>query len=122
MSDGGRPELRDLALALNQLSWNTIKEVTHFLEVPKHKLDDIEETYPRSIHSRKLSALETWLHMDIEASWGRLVEAVHSCGQATTAQEIQMKYCPTYYSHIVPYEATTPHATAITSMYKYIMY
>ena len=65
---------------LSSLSWDVLKQVVLHLGVPKHRIDDVEAMHPTSVSDRRISALDSWLQMDIQASWDKVVEALQSCG------------------------------------------
>ena len=85
-------ELRDVVSSLSSVSWDDLKRVLLDLGVPKNKLDDIEATYPTSVSSRRMSALDCWLQMDVGASWERLVGALNSCDLVMEAHKIGVKH------------------------------
>jgi hypothetical protein len=91
---GGRPELRELVSTLTTLSWEDLKQVLLSLGVPKHKIDDIETMHPTSVSSRRMSALDCWLQMDVSASWWKLFMALVNCGQIAEAVKIKEQHLP----------------------------
>ena len=87
-----RLELRDVVSSLSSVSWDNLKRVLLDLGLPKNKLDDMEATYPTSVSSRRMSALDCWLQMDIGASWKKLVESLNSCDLVTEAHKIGVEH------------------------------
>lgn len=86
-------DLRHVDAALNQLSWDNVRQVALRLGVPQNRLSDIEMENPTSTSGRKLRAMDCWLQSDIEASWEKLVDILKSLSITSTAQEIEEKYC-----------------------------
>ena len=54
-------------------------------------LRKIEERY-QEISDRVLSAMETWLDTDKQASWKKLVKALNDTSKIVLAQNIEKKY------------------------------
>ena len=89
-----RPELRELVSALSGVSWDNLKLVTLQLNVPNHIAEDTEATHPTNVSSRKIHVLNSWLQMDVTASWENVVAALRSCGLAAEAERIAGQYLP----------------------------
>ena len=123
-----RPELRDLVNELSGISWDSLKQVLLDLGVPKHRLDDIEGVHPTSVSSRRMSALDCWLQLDVHASWERVAKALMNCFLLAEAVKLAQKYdcvifpeephlcgtsephlCGTSESHLVPVSDGLPY-------------
>ena len=76
----GRPHLARLLSDLSSLSWDKLKQFVLQLGVPHHRIDDIEATHsPGAESSCRESALNSWLQMDVSASWKKVADALESC-------------------------------------------
>ena len=91
-SSSERPELRNLVSDLSDVAWDSLKQVLLYLGVPNNKLDDIEITHPTSVGSRRISALDCWLQMDVSASWQKVVDALILFRLMTEAERIAGKH------------------------------
>ena len=86
------PELRDLDVVLDSVSWGDAKRLALRLGVSSSKLEDIEMQSPRA-SDRKLEAMNDWLKRDVNASWEKFVETLRSLGMNPLARDVEEKYC-----------------------------
>ena len=100
MSDH-KPQLRELALALNVLSWTEVKSMAVQLGMEFFRLQHIEQQNT-AVSDRLLSAMDMWLNSDPNASWARIIKALNDTDKSVLAKEIEQKYCQSL---------DTPHAT-----------
>ena len=100
MSDR-KPELWELALALNTLSWSEVKLMAVQLRMEFFRLQHIEQQNT-AVTDRLLSAMDMWLNNDANATWARIIKALNDTDKSVLAKEIEQKYCQ-------PLEP--PHAT-----------
>ena len=89
-----RPQVSSLVTALNQLSWNDVKQMAIFLDesIDLTLLNDIEWEYP--IEKRLMYTMKAWLERDCEASWTKVVSALQRIGQKRLAQKIESVISP----------------------------
>ena len=91
MSDE-KPDLRDLAIALDDLTWAEVMTMAVRLTVEYAQLKKIEEK--NNEHSpRLLAAMNLWLTTDSSATWGRVVKALKDMKKTVLSQELEDKYC-----------------------------
>ena len=100
MSDR-KPELSELALALNTLSWSEVKSMAVQLRMEFFKLQHIEQQNV-TVTDRLLSAMDMWLNSDTNATWARIIKALNDTDKNVLAKEIEQKYCQ---------PVNVPHAT-----------
>ena len=87
-----RPELHQLALALENLTWSEVTSMAVQLRVDFSKLEQIRQE--KSDHSsRLLSAMDTWLKTDPGASWKKVINALRATNKNVLALELERKYC-----------------------------
>ena len=102
-----KPELRELALALNTLSWSEAKSMAVQLGMEFFRLQQIEQQNVM-VTDRLLSAMDMWLNSDANATWARIIKALHDTDKNVLAIEIEQKYCqPVNVPHAIP--ASPPH-------------
>ena len=107
MSDR-KPQLRELALALNSLSWSEVKSMTVQLGVEFFRLQQIEQQNS-IISDRLLSAMDMWLNSDANATWTRIIKALNDIDKNVLAKEIEQKYCqPVDEPHATTGECSLP--------------
>ena len=87
MSDR-KPQLKELALALNTLSWSEVKSMAVQLGVEFCRLQQIEQQ-SSTISDRLLSAMDMWLNSDANASWARIVTALNDIDKNVLAKKIE---------------------------------
>ena len=90
MSDG-KPELRELALELDKLSWVEVKAVAIQLDMKVATLSNIS-TENHEISDRIVYTMDTWLKTDPTASWEKIIKALNDTHSTVLAQEIEQKY------------------------------
>ena len=100
MSDE-KPDLRDLQVVLNKLTWAEVVKMAVGLGVEYSELEKIEEKRS-DIGLRLLDAMNLWLSTDLKATWGKVVKALSEIKKIVLAKEIEDKYCR---------PAATPSAT-----------
>ena len=100
MSDR-KPQLRELALALNSLSWSEVKSTAVQLGMEYFRLQQIEQQ-SIAVTDRLLSAMDMWLNSDANATWARIIKALKDIDKNVLAKEIEQKYCQ---------PVNVPHAT-----------
>ena len=86
-----RPELADLSLELEDLTWPETMKFGVQLGMKFPVLRNIEDTRPADV--RLLSAMDSWLQSDPKASWKKVVRAVRAIRKEVLAQELEEKYC-----------------------------
>ena len=91
MSDR-KPELWELALALNTLSWSEVKLMAVQLRMEYFRLQHIEQQNT-AVTDRLLSAMDMWLNNDARATWARIIKALNDTDKSVLAKEIEQKYC-----------------------------
>ena len=104
-----KPQLRELALALNSLSWSEVKAMAVQLKMDYSKLEKIEE---RRIEGsdRLLSAMNMWLKSDANATWARIIKALNDTDKNVLAKAIEQKYCqPLDIPHATTEESAANH-------------
>ena len=82
------------------------KELTHATEwrhvgenlsIPEWELVNIEsDTTLNNMKARKRAMLKQWLDNDLEASWGKLVQALQGADYGNLATSLHSKYCGRY--------------------------
>ena len=100
MSDR-KPELSELALVLNTLSWSEVKAMAVQLRMEFSRLQHIEQQNT-AVTDRLLSAMDMWLNSDANATWARIIKALNDTDRTVLAKEIEQKYCQ---------PVNVPHAT-----------
>ena len=90
MSDQ-KPQLRELALALNTLSWSEVKSMAVQLGMEFFRLQQIEQQ-SSTVTDRLLSAMDMWLNSDANATWTRIIKALNDTDKNVLAKEIEQKY------------------------------
>ena len=86
-----RPELHQLALALENLTWGEVTSMAVQLRVNFSKLQQIGQE--KSDHSSHLlSAMDTWLKTDPGASWKKVISALRAINKNVLALELETKY------------------------------
>ena len=107
MSDR-KPQLSELALALNSLSWSEVKSMAVQLKMDYSELEKIEER-GIEVSDRLLSAMNMWLKSDANATWARIIKALNDTDKNVLAKEIEQKYCqPVNVPHATTEECSLP--------------
>ena len=101
MSDR-KPQLKELALALRDLTWSDIESMALQLDMPYIKLQQIKEQNSE-LSACLHSAMHSWLNSDPKASWTRIIKALNDTEKGVLAEEIGQKYC----QPLEPLHATT---------------
>ena len=91
MSDE-KPDLGDLAIELDELTWAEVMKMALRLKVQYSELKKIEEKNSEP-NPRLLAAMDLWLTTDSGATWGRVVKALRDIKKAVLAQELEEKHC-----------------------------
>ena len=86
-----KPNLRELALGMDQLSWAEVKSMAVQLDMGFATLKRIEERN-QEISDRINSTMETWLETDSKASWKKIVTALNAIHKNVLAKDIEKKY------------------------------
>ena len=100
MSDE-KPDLGDLAIELDELTWAEVMTMALRLKVQYSELKKIEEKNSEP-NPRFLAAMNLWLTTDTRATWGKVVKALRDFNKTVLAKQIEDKYCK---------PAATPSAT-----------
>ena len=108
MSDR-KPQLKELSLALRDLTWSDIESMSLQLDMPYIKLQQIKQQSnepSQCLHS----AMHSWLENDPKASWARIVTALIDINKNVLAKEIEQKYCqPLDIPHATTEESAANH-------------
>ena len=108
-----RPELRQLALELDDLTWMDVKSMAVQLGVRYAMLEQIE--CDKMDHSsRRLSVMATWLDIDPGASWKKVISALTAIDKNVLALQLEKKYPTPPAAQPVP--PTSPGMGEYTSM------
>ena len=91
MSDE-KPDLGDLAIELDSLTWAEARTMAVMLQVEYSGLKKIEEK-GSDTSWRLLATMNLWLQTDSRASWGRVVKALRDTNKTVLAKELEDKYC-----------------------------
>ena len=91
MSDR-KPQLKELALALRDLTWSDIESMALQLDMPYIKLKQIKQQ-SNELTECLHSAMHSWLESDPKASWARIITALNDIDRNVLAKEIEQKYC-----------------------------
>ena len=86
-----KPQLGDLALELDVLTWSEVISMSVQLKVEFADLRKIDESTSPSI--RVLTAMDLWLKTDTKASWKKVVRALRAIKKDVLAQTLEEKYC-----------------------------
>ena len=62
------------------------------LDIPHHKLDEIEKNYTKDNGRCKLEIFKIWLSADEHPTWKKIVQALKRMGENSVANRIQEKY------------------------------
>lgn len=62
------------------------------LDVPGHKLEEIQQSYPRDIPQCRYELVSHWLNNDLEASWKKLADALDQVEHHSLANRIRRQY------------------------------
>ena len=107
MSDR-KPQLKELALALNSLSWGEVKRMAVQLGMEYFRLTQIEEGNTK-VSDCLLPAMDMWLNGDANASWARIVTALNDSDKNVLAKKIEQRYCqPVDEPHATTGECSLP--------------
>ena len=87
-----KPNLAELALSLRGLTGAEVVQLALQLGVEYDTLRKIDESN-KEISNKLLSAMNTWLISDTEASWGKVMEALIAIEKNVLAQQIETKFC-----------------------------
>ena len=90
MSTVVAPELKELDLALKQLTWSEFTSFALQLGMENHTLRKIGQ---QGIGGRKRSAMQHWLNNDLEASWEKIVRCLEVIDMKVLADGLRKKYC-----------------------------
>ena len=115
MSD--RPELPDLLIELNDLSWSDVKQMAVHLHrsVDLKLLTDIEGAHP--VSERIMQAMKAWLDRDCEASWAKVVSALRAISKNVLAKEVETNYVSPLSAHPEPErDGGPPQSSTSTEM------
>ena len=108
MSDR-KPQLKELSLALRDLTWSDIESMALQLDMPYMKLQQIKQQsneLTQCLHS----AMHSWLNNDPKASWARIITALIDINKNVLAKEIEQKYCqPLDIPHATTEESAANH-------------
>ena len=85
------PELADLSLELEDLTWSETIKFGVQLGMKFPVLRNIGDTQPVDV--RLLAAMDSWLRSDPKASWKKVVRALRAIRKKVLAQELEEKYC-----------------------------
>ena len=86
-----KPELSQLSLELNSLTWGDVMSIAVQLGMEFSTLQQIERD--NSEHSvRVLTAMTAWLNSDQEASWKKVISALKTIKKNVLAESLE-KYC-----------------------------
>ena len=112
-----RPELHQLALELDDLTWMDVKSMAVLLGVRYAKLEQIE--CDKMDHSsRRFSAMDTWLKTDPGASWKKVISALTAINKNVSALELEKKYpTPPAATVTQPVPPTSPAAPSMGYLY-----
>ena len=86
-----RPELADLSLELEDLTWSETVNFGVQLGMEFSVLKRIGEDMADDL--RLLTAMDAWLLSDPKASWKKVVGALMAIRKEVLAQELEEKYC-----------------------------
>ena len=92
MSTVVAPELRELEVALTNLTWSEFTSFALQLGVENHTLRKIEQE-KRDTRERKRAALQYWLNNDKKASWKKVVRSLEVVEKTVLAADLRKKYC-----------------------------
>ena len=84
--------LKDVANALEELTWLEMKELMIKLDVKLHILDGIEAD--RSGKDRNTHSIQYWLDNDLELSWERIISSLREIGKNVLAERVATRYYP----------------------------
>ena len=87
-----KPQLKELALALNSLTWSEVKSMAVQLGMEYFRLQQIEQQNS-TMTDRLLSAMDMWLNSDANATWAKIIKALNDTDKKVLAKEIEQKYC-----------------------------
>ena len=91
MSDR-KPQLKELASALNSLTWGEVKSMAVQLGMEYFRLQQIEERNTK-VSDCLLPAMDMWLNSDDNASWARIITALNDIDKNVLAKKIEQRYC-----------------------------
>ena len=87
-------QLKDVAVALGELTWKDVKLVAvHLNHMSWATLEEIENSSSLG-KERVIRAIDTWKRKDVDASWAQLVSALRAEKQNAVAEKIRARYCP----------------------------
>ena len=86
-----KPQLGDLAVELDELTWSEVVKMAIQLGMDFAILQKIAEDKSDSI--RLLASMDTWLKTDPKASWLKVVKALRAIKSNVLAASIERKYC-----------------------------
>ena len=86
-----RPELADLSLELEDLTWPETMKFGVQLGMKFPVLKNIGDTQTADV--RLLAAMDAWLQSDPKAWWKKVVRALRAIRKEVLAQELEEKYC-----------------------------
>lgn len=89
---GTKPQLSQLALALDKLTWCEVKCMAVQLGMPYSNLEQIQEG-GSGLSDQILKAMDTWLNSDKTASWQKLVNALKAIKKTVLAEDLEKEYC-----------------------------
>lgn len=89
---GRKPQLSQLARALDKLTWCDVKCMAVQLGMPYSKLEQIQEGRS-ALKDQILNAMDTWLNSDKSASWQKLVNALKAINKTVLAEDLEKEYC-----------------------------
>ena len=90
MSD--RPQLKDVVVALGDLSWDDVTLMAVQLGVDMPTITHVETQY-NDPGVRTLRSMNSWLQSDPQASWVKIVTALKTINKLTVAIAVEQRYC-----------------------------
>ena len=99
------PELNNIDLALNELTWNKTTRLALQLGVPHWTLKQIEENYSNASR-RRIEAMSEWLQMEVNTSWAKIASALKTIDMPALATKVEQQHCQSAES--TPAMSTTP--------------
>ena len=91
MSDR-KPQLKELALALKDLTWSEVETMALHLGMEYSKLQQIKQRN-NELSECLHSVMNSWLDSDSQASWARIIAALEAIDKNVLANNIEWKYC-----------------------------
>ena len=92
MSTVVAPELKELEVALTNLTWSEFTSFSVQLGLENHTLRKIEQE-KRDTSEKVRAVLQSWLDNDLEASWEKVVCCLEVVEKKVLAAGLKKKYC-----------------------------